>query len=141
MDLQVASRRARELLIRVDRFMLNVRPDVEPDHLAYPVEQGYAALLRMFFARLLIERPVDETTTVWSLLQNTIPDSLLSNPSVEREREYLSGPLAGTPAEVLTRLHLMNHVGPWFELQRALEAGLSEDQRNVLLLVDLNLER
>ena len=133
--------RARKLLADVDRFMRNVRPDVEPDHYAYRVEQDHAALLRMFLARLLIDRPFDKAVTVWSLLEATVPDHLLSDPCVQKEKEYLSRLLAGTPTAVLTRLHLMNHEGPWFELQRAVRSGLSDDQRNLLLLVDLALER
>lgn len=133
--------RARKLLADVDRFMRNVRPDFEPDHLAYAVELDHAALLRMFFARLLIDRPFDETTTPWALLEASVPAAYLSDPKVQSEREYLSRPPEGTPTEVLTRLHLMNHVGPWFELQSAVRDGLSDEQRAVLLLVDLSLER
>jgi hypothetical protein len=133
--------RARELLAEVDRFMRNVRPDVDPDHPAYVVEQDHDALLRMFFAGLLIDRSIDDPVSVWSLLEACVPGTLLRDPRVQQEQEYLSRPLAGTPTAVLTRLHLMHHAGPWFEVQRAVRAGLSDDQRNVLLLVDLVLER
>ena len=133
--------RARKLLADVDRFMRNVRPDVDPDHATYVVEQDHGALLRMFFAGLLVDRGIDDETSVWSLLEACVPGELVSDPRVQQEKEYLSRPLAGTPTTVLTRLHLMNHKGPWFELHQAVRARLSNQERNVLLLVDLALER
>lgn len=141
MNAREAGLQAQRLLEDVDRFLRNVRPEVEPGHPVYRAEQDHGALLRMFLAGLLIDRPIDGEMSVWSLLEAGVPAALLSDPRVRQEEDYLSRPLAGTPTAVLTRLHLMNHEGPWFELQRAVRARLSDDQRNVLVLVDLALER
>jgi hypothetical protein len=141
MNLRDTNLRARKVLADVDRFMRDVRPEVAPDHPVHQVEEDHGALLRMFFAGLLVDRGIDDETSVWSLLEACVPGELVSDPRVQQEKEYLSRPLAGTPTTVLTRLHLMNHKGPWFELQQAIRARLSDQERNVLLLVDLALER
>ena len=141
MDLKQTVIRSQELRAGVDRLMQNVRPSVDSDHPVYEVEMCHDAALRGFFAGLLIDSPIAASASVWPLLEERVPADLLNHPRIQQQKEYLSRPLACTPTELLTRMNLFNEKGPWAEVQRVVQQNLTPDQRGVLLLVEMALER
>jgi hypothetical protein len=131
--------RAELLRAEVDRFMRNVRPEFAPEHPLHSVDRGYDAILRGFFAHLLIDSPFADPESVWPLLEARVRAELLNDPQIQQEKQFLSQPLVGTPAELLMRIKLCNEKSAWAEVHRAVRASLTEEQRGVLFLVETAL--
>ncbi len=141
MNLREAYGRAQELQGRMDRLMRDVRPEFGPDHVCHEVEMCHDVIFRSFFAALLCGSTLPDTPTVWALFEERVPAGLLGDPAILQEQEFLSHPLSGTPTALLLKIRLFHTTGPWAELVRAVRAGLTEDERQVLWLVELALER
>ena len=141
MNPREAGCRAQELQGRVDRLMQHVRPEFGPDHVCHEVEMCHDMILRSFFAALLCGSSRPDAPTVWALFEERVPAGLLGEPMILQEQEFLSHPLSGTPTALLLKVRLFHTTGPWAELVRAVRARLTEDERQVLWLVELALER